>query len=71
VVNVSQHRFITPIAKITGSEVVETSTTQYDCWTVAVTIGTEAFTAWYSKNDEHYLVRIRYSDRDIVLNHHS
>ncbi|MCX6647488.1 MAG: hypothetical protein NTY09_14175 [bacterium] len=71
VVDVSSHRFITPIAKVTGSEIVETSTTQYDCWTVAVTLGNTAFTAWYSKNDKHYLVRLRYSDRDLVLNHHS
>ena len=71
VVDVSSHRFVTPIAKVTGSEIVETANTQYDCWTVSVTLGEAGFTAWYSKNDKHYLVRVRYSDRDIVLNHHS
>lgn len=71
VVDVQTHSFITPIAKVTGSEIVETANTQYDCWVVTASLGRDAFTAWYSKNEEHYLVRIRFADRDIVLNHHS
>lgn len=71
VVDVTNHRFVTPIAKVTGSEIVETANTQYDCWTVSVTLGSVGFTAWYSKNDMHYLVRLRYADRDMLLNHHS
>ncbi len=71
VVDVSMHSFVTPIAKVQGSELVETANTQYDCWVVNVSMGTEGFTAWYSKTDDHYLVKIRYTDREIVLNHHS
>jgi len=71
VVDVSTHSFVTPIASVAGTEIVETANTQYDCWVVSVSLGSEGFTAWYSKNESHYLVRIRYADRDIVLNHHS
>ena len=71
VVDVETHSFVTPIAQVVGSELVETENTQYDCWVVNVSMGMSGFTAWYSKSDKHYLVQIRYSDRDIVLNHHS
>jgi len=71
VVDVSTHSFITPIASVVGSEIVETATTQYDCWVVNVSVGIEGFTAWYAKNDQHFLVKIRYNDRELVLNHHS
>lgn len=71
VVDVETHSFVTPIAQVAGSEIVETANTQYDCWVVNVSMGMNGFTAWYSKSEEHYLVQIRYSDRDIVLNHHS
>ncbi len=70
-VDVSAHSFITPIASVSGSEIVETESTQYDCWVVKVSIGYEGFTAWYSKNEKHYLVKIRYEDHEVVLNHHS
>lgn len=71
VVDVRTQSFVTPIASVMGSELVETSNTQYDCWVVNVSLGNNGFTAWYSKTENHYLVKIRYSDRDIVLNHHS
>ena len=71
VLDISTQSFFTPIANVTGSEIVETSKTQYDCWTVNVSTVMGGFTAWYSKSDPHYLVRIRYPDRDIVLDHHS
>jgi len=61
----------TPIASVTGEQVVETSATQYDCWVVNVSLPGGSFTAWYSKSPQHYLVKVRYSDREIVLNHHS
>jgi hypothetical protein len=70
-IDVSTHSFVTPIATVSGSEIVETTNTQYDCWAVNVSLGNNGFTAWYSKNDKHYLVKIRYNDREVVLNHHS
>ncbi len=70
-VDVKSHSFITPIASIMGSEIVETANTQYDCWVVTVSLGSEGFTAFYSKTDTHFLVKVRYSDRELVLNHHS
>ncbi len=63
--------FFTPIVIVSASEIVETSATQYDCWAVNVSTPSGGFTAWYSKTDQHYLVKIRYSDREIVLNYHS
>jgi len=71
VIDVAQHSFVTPIPRIVGSEIVETTNTQYDCWIVNWSVGMESYTAWYSKNEKHYLVKVRYSDREIVLNHHS
>jgi hypothetical protein len=54
-----------------GSEIVETANTQYDCWVVTVSLGSEGFTAFYSKTDNNFLVKVRYNDRELVLNHHS
>jgi hypothetical protein len=69
--DVAQQSFYTPIATVTGSEVVETKSAQYDCWVVSVSLSSSSFTAWYSKTDKHYLVKVRYPDRELVLNHHS
>jgi len=71
VVDVANRSFMTPIARVTGSEIVETANTQYDCWVVNISLGMDSITAYYSKNEKHYLVKVRYSDREIVLNHHS
>lgn len=71
VLDTSRQQFFTPIATVSGSQLVQTLATQYDCWTVDVSTPTGGFTAWYTKSDKHYLVRIRYADREIVLNHHS
>jgi hypothetical protein len=71
VLDTTTQKFFTPIIKINGSELVQTSSTQYDCWTVSVSTNRGGFTAWYTKTEKHYLIRIRYSDREIVLNHHS
>jgi len=70
VVDVSQHSFVTPIPRIVGSEIVETANTQYDCWIVNWSVGRVSYTAWYSKNDKHYLVKVHLPERDLVLNHH-
>jgi hypothetical protein len=71
VIDLVSQSFYTPIATVTGSEVVETPTTQYDCWVVGISRPEGGLTAWYSKSDNHYLVKIRDGDREIVLNHHS
>lgn len=71
-IDVMRQTFYTPIATITGSEVVETPTTQYDCWVVNIGLpNDEKVTAWYSKSDKHYLVKARYFDHELVLNRHS
>jgi len=70
-VDVKSHSFITPIASVMGSEIVETANTQYDCWVVNISLGSDGFTAYYSKTDTHFLVKVRYNDRELVLNHHS
>ena len=71
VMDLSSAMTFTPIIKIMGTEIVETSQTQYDCWRVEVSAAVGGFTAWYSRTDDHYLVKIRYPDREMVLNHHS
>ncbi|HEX9744014.1 MAG TPA: hypothetical protein VGB30_01170 [bacterium] len=71
VMDIKSHSLYTPIVKVTGTEVVETANTQYDCWVVNVSTSTSGYTAWYSRSDQHYLIKIRYNDRDFVLNHHS
>lgn len=71
VMDLETHTTYTPIAKIVGTEIVETAQTQYDCWVVNVSTVSGGFTAWYSRTDKHYLVKVRYPDRDIVLDHHS
>jgi len=70
-IDISSQTFFTPIAMVTGSEVVDTGATQYDCWVANVSSPSGGFTAWYSKSDKHYLVKVRYGDRELVLNHHS
>ncbi len=71
IVDVASHSFMTPIPRVIGTEIVETSNTQYDCWIVSWSIGGETYQAWYSRNDKHYLVKIRYPDRELLLNYHS
>lgn len=71
VVDIVGQTFFTPIATVAGSEIIETRNTQYDCWVVNVSLPAGGFTAWYSKSDKHYLVKVRYSDRELLLNHHS
>lgn len=71
VVDTTSQTFYTPIAKITGNEVVETSKTQYDCWVVSVSLPSGGFKAWYSKTAQRYLVKLQLGDREILLNHHS
>jgi hypothetical protein len=71
VIDIVNRSFFTPIAQVTGSEIVETSSTQYDCWVVSVSHPNGSLRAYYSKNDKHYLIKVEFGDKEIVLNHHS
>jgi hypothetical protein len=70
-VDLSHQNSYTPIASVNGSETVDTGQAQYDCWIVNVSLPTGGYTAWYSKTDKHYLVKLHYNDRDLVLHRHS
>ena len=70
-IDVAQQAFYTPIAKVTGSETIETRRAQYDCWVVDISLPKGNITAWYSKSDTHTLIKARFPDRELLFNHHS
>ncbi|MFH1676669.1 MAG: DUF3108 domain-containing protein, partial [bacterium] len=59
VLDLGTQTFFTPIGNVKGSEIVETAKTQYDCWVVSVSTQSGGFTAYYSKSDRHYLVKVK------------